>query len=437
MESAFPSNSSHFELLARLLDHAGEVVTRGALRRELWPGDTFVDFEHGLNVAIARVREALGDEADHPRFVETLPKRGYRFIAPVERTTPCAPRRKGHAMAWVALAIGLGGVAAIGVVQMRRQPVLTDRDTILVADFVNKTGDEVFNDTLRQALTVDLEQSPFLSVVSHERVRETLKQMTRSAEERVVGTVAREVCQRVGAGASVSGSIAALGTHFVLDIDAVSCASGNTVAHAQQEALGREQVIKALGAAATRLRPRLGESQASLRQFDLPLEQATTPSLEALKAFSLGVATRARVSEAKAIPFFRRAIELDPDFAMAHAILGTIYSNVGPYDEAIRYTRSAYERRNRATDRERFYIEAHACEFIVVEPDCYLNAHEVWKRTYPRDWRLVHQPGERVCVARPIRFSHRERQGSSQAEPRGCLSIHQTSRGLYGDQSVR
>src|SRR5580765_762753 len=200
-----PLQQQPFRVLSLLVEKPLEVVTRDELRRELWPNDTFVDFEHGLNVAIARVREALGDSAEQPRFVETLPKRGYRFMKPVERDTRQEPVRRDYVpvWAWVAAAVVILAVGAAGVFVLRRPPALTDRDTILVADFVNKTGEEVFDDTLRQALTVNLEQSPFLSVVSRDRVRRTLVQMKRSEDDRVVGDVASEVCQRVNAKALI------------------------------------------------------------------------------------------------------------------------------------------------------------------------------------------------------------------------------------------
>ena len=208
-----PLQQQPFRVLAFLIDRAGDVVTREELRRKLWPGDTYVDFEHGLNVAIARGREALGDDADLPRFIETLPKRGYRFITPVQRPVDGARERarvRRRRFAWATATLLLAAGATVGVIQRRRPPVLTDRDTILVADFVNKTGEEVFDDTLRQALTVYLEQSPFLSILSRNRVRETLKLMTQAPDSRVLGPVAREVCQRAGARVSIDGHIAAL-----------------------------------------------------------------------------------------------------------------------------------------------------------------------------------------------------------------------------------
>lgn len=381
-----------FRVLAYLLEHRGEVVTRDELRRELWPTDTFVDFEHGLNVAIARVRDALGDAADRPQFVETLPKRGYRFIAPAIVHAPRdVIRRRIHALAWA----GVGGAVAIasgiGLFQARRAPILTDRDTVLVADFVNKTGEEVFDDTLRQALTIDLEQSPFLSVMSRERVRETLKRMTHSPDDPVVGDTAREICVRLGASASINGSIARLGTAYLIHIEAVNCGSGEDIAHEVGEAAIREQVVKALGAVASRLRPKLGEPPSSARRFDLPLEQVTTSSLDALKAFSRAETLFLRTGDARtAASLLNTAIQLDPDFAIAYAKLSAVSASLGRRDDEVRYAQAAYVRRSRASQPERFYIDGRHCVVASVQSgriDCMMTVYEQWRQMYPRDWQ--------------------------------------------------
>ena len=345
-----------FRVLTQLLETPGEVVTRDQLRRELWPNDTFVDFEHSVNVAVARVRDALGDNPDRPRFVETLPKRGYRFIAPVAVIgEDAAPSRRAHRWLWAALATATVGAVSLALASIRRPPVLTDRDTILVANFVNPTGDTDFNGALRLGLIIQLEQSPFLSVVSQDRVAAALRQMTRSPDDDVVGSLAREVCQRVGAKVVVNGSIEPLGQHYVIGLEALDCASGERVAAEQADVSSREQVLRALGSSASNLRRRLGESLASIRQFDRPLEQATTPSLEALKAFSIGQDIFTRSGHAtEAVPFLARAIELDADFAMAYARLSAVSASLGRWDDEVRYAREAYARRDRVSERERY-----------------------------------------------------------------------------------
>ena len=298
-----------------------------------------------------------------------------------------APNRgspwKGRLLIAGIVALGLV-VASAAVVRATRANALTERDTLLIADFVNTTGDNVFDGTLKQALSIDLEQSPFLSIVSRDQARDALRLMTKSPDERVAGDVAREVCQRAGGKALIEGSIAQLGSHYALGLEAVNCQSGETIASEQADAAGREEVLKALGAAASHLRPKLGESLQTIQRFDTPIEQATTASFEALKAFSIGEDIRARAGELDAVPFYKHAIELDPDFATAYARLSTVYGDVGQVAEMRRNTQEAYARRAHASERERFYIDGRHC-ILTPDPDCYANVHELWKRTYPRD----------------------------------------------------
>jgi eukaryotic-like serine/threonine-protein kinase len=294
-------------------------------------------------------------------------------------------RRRGTVIA--AAAIAMLAVAAL-VVRSRttRALALTERDTLLVADFVNTTGESVFDGTLRQALSIHLEQSPFLRIVSGEEVRDTLRLMTKSADDRLVGDVAREACQRVGAKAMIEGRIAPVGSHYAIGLQTLDCHSAKTVASEQAEAVGREDVLKALSAAASRLRRKLGESLPTLQRFDTPIDQATTASLEALKAFSAGEEIRGRRSELGAVPFYKHAIELDSNFALAYARLSSIYGNVGQFAEMRHNTDEAYARRDRVTERERLYIDGRHCA-ATAEPDCFINVNELWKGTYPRDGR--------------------------------------------------
>jgi tetratricopeptide (TPR) repeat protein len=276
-------------------------------------------------------------------------------------------------------------VGAVAILSTRRTPALTDRDTVLIADFVNNTGDAVFDGTLKQALTVDLEQTPFLSLVSRERVRQTLALMTRSPDERVVDAVARDACQRLGAKATIYGSIAAIGRQYLLTIEAINCQTGDTIASERAEAAVREEVLKALDGAASRLRRKLGESLATIERFATPSEQATTASLEALKAYHLAEETRAKRGDLDSVPFYKRALEIDPEFAMAHGRLSAIYGNFQQTEQMRYHIQQAYARRDRVSELERLYIDGRHC-LVGSEPGCYANVHELWKRTYPRDW---------------------------------------------------
>jgi len=288
-----------------------------------------------------------------------------------------------------AAVLGIGVLVLAGAIAMfllpRSAPALTERDSILLADFANTTGEPVFDETLKKALAVHLDQSPFLNVVPDERVRETLGYMGRSPEDRVTSSVAREICQRDGIKAMLGGSIASLGSHYAIHLEALNCATGATLAREQAEAGSKEQVLVALGKAATGLREKLGESLASIQKFDVPLEQATTSSLDALKAFSLGEARRAAGQEPESVPFFQRATELDPNFALAYARLGTVYGNLGEDEQSKPYRKKAFELRERVSQRERFYIESHYYVSVTGELDKGVQSYELWKETYPRD----------------------------------------------------
>jgi eukaryotic-like serine/threonine-protein kinase len=285
-------------------------------------------------------------------------------------------------------AAGLAGVAAAIVATwpyVRTTPSLGERDTVLVSDFVNATGDAVFDGALQQALTIDLEQTPFLSIISRERVRQTLAFMTRSPDERIVGAIAREVCQRAGGAIMVSGSITPVAAQYLVALEATNCATGDTVASTRSEAHDRNQVLSTLDVSASDLRRRLGESRGTLQRFSTPVQQATTASLEALKAFHLGEDARARTGEIESIPLYQRALGLDPEFALASARLSAVHRNLGQYDEASRFGAEAYRRRGRVSELERLYIEARHCDIGDQPEECGRNLYELWKRTYPRD----------------------------------------------------
>jgi tetratricopeptide (TPR) repeat protein/predicted Ser/Thr protein kinase len=263
---------------------------------------------------------------------------------------------------------------------------LTEKDTIVLADFTNTTGDEVFDDTLKQALAVDLGQSPFLNILSEDKVRQTMREMTHSQGERLTQDLAREVCQRAGSKAFVAGSIAALGTQYVIGLEALNCASGDVLAREQVTAAGKEQVLPALGQAAAKLRNEVGESLSSVQKFDVPLEQATTNSLEALKAYTLGVKTRREKGEAEAIPFFKRAIELDPNFASAYAFLGVDYINLNQPHLGADYLKKAFDLRDRVTEPEKFRITWLYYQNVTGELEKANQTAELWIQVYPRDY---------------------------------------------------
>ncbi len=261
---------------------------------------------------------------------------------------------------------------------------LTEKDTVVLADFDNKTGDAVFDDALKQALAVQLGQSPFINILSDRKVGETLRLMGSQPGTRITSEVARELCVRTGSKAIVLGAISNLGGQYVIGVDAVGCSSGDTLAKEQEEAATKQDVLKVLGKAAASLRARLGESLASVQKFDVPVE-ATTPSLEALKAYSMGITTGRTKGDAEAIPFMKRAIELDPNFAMAYVGLAVEYSNLGRASLAADNARKAYDLRDRVSERERYRISAFYFQYATGEVEKATEAYELWAKSYPRD----------------------------------------------------
>ena len=287
---------------------------------------------------------------------------------------------------WLLIVAVVAVLGSIGIsIFLHRKPALTKKDSLLVADFVNTTGEPVFDGTLKQALAVELGQSPFLNLVSDQRIRQALKFMGRSPDERVTATVAREVCQRENIRATLVGSIGALGSHYVLNLDAADCINGDSLAREQVEAESREQVLKALQKATERLREKLGESLGSVKKFDAPIEEQTTSSLEALKAFALGDAERNKPDAGPtAVAFYKHAIELDPNFAMAYARIATLYSNWGETKLAGEYERQAFERRDRVSEREKLYITG-SYYTILGDFDKSIETYRLFAQTYPRD----------------------------------------------------
>lgn len=396
-----------FAVLSMLLKHPGEVVTREELRAHLWQKETFVDFDHSLNVAINKLRETLCDSAEQPRFIETIPRTGYRFIGPVaessskeqerepegdsgrtvkreEPETGTALRRRWRVV--VAAAVFVPALILAGYLHFHRVPKLTDKDTIVLADFANTTGDPVFDDTLRQGLVVQLEQSPFLNLISDERIQQVLKLMAKPTDARLTPEVSWEVCERTASAAVVDGSIASLGTEYVLTLRAKDCRSGDLLDEEQVQAARREDVLNALSQIASRFRTRVGESLATLRSHDKPLAEATTPSLEALKAHSEGWQVSFSSGSAASVPFFKRAIEMDPNFASAYAALGRMYGDIGETALSAENTKKAYQLRDHASDQEKFFISLTYDLQVTGNLEKAQQTCDLWIQAYPHAW---------------------------------------------------
>jgi eukaryotic-like serine/threonine-protein kinase len=425
-----------------LLTRAGELVTREEIREKLWPADTFVDFEHGLNSSVKKLRQVLCDSAQEPRYIETLPRLGYRFIAPVEIVTetstqlaeerrnfsaeelgqaimgaagldpenpqaceqPDGPTAKSapdqlitRAGPWhplprwwllvgglLAILLGATSVRELLLHRAHQTKRLTDEDTIVLADFANTTGEPVFDNTLKTALTVSLRQSPFLNVLSDHKVAATLKLMTRPPSTKLSPDVTRELCLRVGSKAYIAGSIASLGSQYVLDVKVVNCQSGDVLEQEEATAANKEKVLDALDEIASKLREQLGESLPTVQKFDVPLAEATTASLEALQAYSLGSKSSLEKGPSAALLYHLRAIELDPNFAVAYVALGNDYYALGELGRAREYRSKAFQLREHASEEEKLQITAHYYETVTGEFNEAAKTYQEWIASYPR-----------------------------------------------------
>ncbi len=426
-----------FVILEILLARAGRVVTRDEIRETLWPSDTFVDFEHGLNTSVKKLRQVLCDSADEPSYIETVRGLGYRFIAPVEvelegTVSPALngapePDRNGtrphpenervaiasetvvevpaaesmkltsplptaqttylrkHAVfVLVALVVLLAAGALLYRHRVNRQTSLTENDTVVLADFDNSTGDAIFDETLKTALNLSLQQSPFLNVLPDTKVAKTLQLMTRPAATKLTPDLARELCQRAGSKAYIAGAIGSLGKQYVLALEAVNCQNGEELAREQVTAASRDRVLAELGGAATRLRAQLGESLAGIQKFDTPLPEATTFSLEALQAFSLGRKVLNEKGPAAALPYRQRAIELDPNFAMGYLVVGDSYRNMSEVGRAREYYAKAFQLREHTSQREKLAILAAYYSVGTGEREKAAQTYQQEIESYPR-----------------------------------------------------
>jgi len=416
-----------FDVLLYLVQNPGRVLTRDELLKNAWP-DTFVD-ENSLAQSISALRRALEEKPGDNSYIVTLPGRGYQFVSAVQIVTPAglevipsgvttashgpsgvifrqqtirtsviteekdlpslpAPRnRAAGGLVAILVAAILTVPVALGAAwywRSHRAQKLTEKDTIVLADFDNRTGDQVFDGTLKTALSISLRQSPFLNALSDGDVEKTLQLMTRPAATKLTPEVARELCLRTGSKAYIAGSINSLGREYVLALKAVNCQSGDALTEAQVTAASKEKVLDALGEAASRLRGELGESLATVQKFDVPLAQATTPSLEALKAYSLGIKAGGEKGSAAALPYFQRAIDLDPNFAMGYLLVGTDYNNLNEVGRASEYVSKAFQLREHASEREKLSIAA-AYYRVTGELDKAAQTSQERIETYPRE----------------------------------------------------
>ncbi len=316
--------------------------------------------------------------ASGPSAAVQMPPSGSAIIPP-------ATGQRRWLLAAVAVAV-LAAVAVGAFFYSHRASALTEKDFILLTDFTNTTGDSVFDGTLKQALAVQLEQSPFLNVYPQERVREALRYAGRSPDDRVTVPIARDICQREAIKAILTGSISSMGSNYVVSLEALNCRTGDTISRQQAEAASKEKVLQALGTAAKEIRGPLGETVTSIEHFNAPIEQATTSSLEAMKAYAMADEKRAREGDLPSLPFYQHAAELDPNFAMAYARVGAVYANLGESRLAEENVRKAFDLRERTSEREKFYITDHYYRDVTGELQKDIENLELWIQTYPRDY---------------------------------------------------
>ena len=324
--------------------------------------------------------------------------------------------KKGVTVAIVVLLL----VAAVGVyfALLRKKTVLTEKDTILLADFTNATGDADFDDTLKQALAVHLGQSPFLNIFSDDRVRETLKFMNASPDARITREVGRDICAREGIKAILLGSISVVGSHYVVVLNAINSQTGDTIASQQFEVEGKEQVLKSLGQAASSLREKLGENLGTIQKFDAPIEQVTTSKLDALRQYTKGLEAHSNTEYSRAIPFYKAAIEIDPNFAIAHARLANCYNNTKAFQASRDESTKAYELRERVSERERFLITSTYYGGVTGQWDEQIRELERWKATYPRDWEPLNLLSNKYTVVGPFDLAAKEGNSAIELNPK-------------------
>jgi eukaryotic-like serine/threonine-protein kinase len=390
-------------LLVFLIENRNRLVRKQELLDRIWP-DAMVT-ENALTRAIGLLRKALNDDARIPHYLETIPTAGYRFIAnvtaedgeptnePIEpglRPAATEDQQEGsrRSRRWVFYSAAVLIAAAIAGSWLHFHhagKVLTERDTVVLADFENSTGDPVFDETLRRGLAVQLEQSPYLSLIADDRIQEVLKEMARPVDTRLTPAIAQEICVRTASAAVLDGSIAPLGSQYVLGLRARDCQTGKVLAEEQVQAARKEDVLHALDQIAGKFRTQVGESLPSVEKYDTPLEEATTASLEALKAYSVGVNRLNSGANTEALSFFSRALELDPNFAAAYEEMCWAYVNQREPELAAESIRKAYPLREKVNEQERLVIEAEYYWYATGELEKAAAAIEIRSQTYPRD----------------------------------------------------
>jgi eukaryotic-like serine/threonine-protein kinase len=429
-----PLSRKAVEILVLLVEHHGQLVEKEEVMRKVWP-DAFVE-ESNVAVHISQLRKILGTEEGYR--IDTIPRRGYRFVGTVEvvgsgpsslespaETAPVTvpstsiqpfkeslnpfhgasrpqeaaetPLQAGKKWLLAAVGITLVAVFVLGVRHYRHGNIAEtatqtissqspSKHAIVLAEIANNTGDPVFEITLREAIATELEQSPYLTLIPEARLEQSMKLMGKSPTAPMTPELARELCQRNDGQAVIDGWIAKLGTQYVIGVRAVNCRTGDHVSDLETTAASRELVLKALGDISDQLRARLGESLSTIQKFDTPIEEATTSSLEALQAYSIGRQLMVQKGETAAcIPFFGKAIGLDPTFAVAYAALGNAYSNLGETGRAATNIRKAYELRVHVSEHERLYIESHYYQFVSGDLVKASQVYETWAATYPND----------------------------------------------------
>ena len=395
-----------FKVLALLLEHPGDVVTREELRQKLWLADTFVDFDTGLNSAVKKLRDVLSDSAEEPRYIETLPRRGYRFIGPVENGAPPASTAVEEHLApvpparpapehrskrrFVATAVVAALLIVAALVTWRvffARPALTQTDVVLLANFVNKTGDPIFDDSLDKALEVKLTESPFLSLLSEADVRETMRMMRHDPNERLTRELGVEICKRQGLKAVVVPEIAAVGNTYVITLDAIEARNQKSIARSQEVAQSKDMVVAALGKSGSQLRKQLGESLGTLEKYDAPLDLATTSSLEALQAYRKGLTLYRAGKRPESVAFFERAVELDPQFCSAYNLLGSVYRSLGDEQTSRKnFARSFELKDRRLTQEENFHTTAVYYYAITGNLEKEIAVLVLYQQAYPRSF---------------------------------------------------
>ena len=398
-DEAIPIAPKAFQVLLVLMRNSKQVVTKDDLLKTIWP-DTFVE-EANLSRNIFLLRKALGESPQDHQYIVTVPGRGYRFAEDVEVVPEhelnivAASHAKvqvqveeGRSWGWIAaVAILVVAMAIVGLrLFVHRAPALAETDTIVLADFNNLTGDPVFDGTLRQGLAIQLEQSPFLKIIDDGLVQRDLRLMNVQPGVGITKQIAHDVCMREGAAATIDGAIASLGRSYVLTLQAITCQDGRTLAREQIQAEDKERVLNALGTAATAMRGKLGESLSSIQRLNRPLEQVTTPSLEALQNYTDGLSVMGQGHFLAAAPLFERAIKIDPNFALAYYYLGVAYENAGDTAGAREYSKKAFNLIDRVSEYERDYIASGYFEWVTGESDKVIGAYQLGIRNYPRKW---------------------------------------------------